>query len=107
MENKEQNEVIIDNNDNSKEKVSNQEEELNNEIKENTMSNKEEPMNVDIVTDVNNEKENESNKVEVEETVPTEAEYSKSFSFQKFMGKVMFDDVTSIFVQKNIGVINL
>jgi len=77
-ENKEQNEVIIDNNDNSKEKVSNQEEELNNEIKENTMSNKEEPMNVDIVTDVNNEKENESNKVEVEETVPTEAEYTHS-----------------------------
>ena len=68
------------------------------------MSNKEEPMNVDIVTDVNNEKENESNKVEVEETVPTEAEYSKSFSFQKFMGKVMFDDVSSIFVQKHIGV---
>ena len=61
-------------------------------------------MNVDIVTDVNNEKENESNKVEVEETVPTEAEYSKSFSFQKFMGKVTFDDVSSIFVQKHIGV---
>jgi len=35
-------------------------------------------MNVDIVTDVNNEKENESNKVEVEETVPTEAEYTHS-----------------------------